>query len=128
MACSADQTHLDWELHEQVYSWEPQEDIWGSLIDVEQTRRARAALVEAFDPSRPASDRSIAHLQKALDLLKDVLQLPNATAWSECSEAVKVLGEDQINLRANTILLLLRHLEWIWSIFKHVPGASVTVR
>ena len=128
MACSAEQSHLDCELHEQVYSWEPDEDIWGSLIDGEQTRRARSALIEQFDPSRSAKDRSISHLHEALTVLTDILRIPGATAWSECNESVQAPGDDQVNLRANTVLLLFRHLEWIWNIFRHVPGASVTVR
>lgn len=128
MACSTVQSHIDYELHEMIYSWETEEDIWGSVSDVEQTRQARAALVEAFDPSKPVKERSIEHLHQAVAVVRQILDTPNATAWSECNEAAKTTREDQTNLRANTILLLHRHLEWIWSIFKHVPGASVTVR
>ena len=128
MVCSQVQTNFDFEIHEQLYSWEPSEDIWGSLIDVEQTRRARTVLVEAFDPSLPVRERSIGHLEKSLLVLKEILDIPTATAWSECSQTDESSQETQNNLRANTILLLYRHLEWLWNIFRHVPGASVTVR
>lgn len=128
MVCSSAQTNLECELHEQMYSWEPDEDVWGSLKDGEQTRRARTALIEAFDPSKPVSERSISHLEQALLILADVLGTPGATAWSDCNEAVEMRPGDQINLRANTVLLLFRQLEWVLGVFRHVPGASVTVR
>ena len=128
MVCSSDQTNIECELHEQMYSWEPDEDVWGGLKDREQTRRARAALVEAFDPSKPVSDRSISHLEEALRILADVLGTAGATGWSDCNETVGLRSDDQINLRANTVLMLSRHLEWVLNVFRHVPGASVTVR
>ena len=95
---SSAQTNLECELHEQMYSWEPDEDVWGSLKDREQTRRARAALIEAFDPSKPVSERSISHLEQALRILADVLGTQGATAWSDCNEAVGIRPDDQINL------------------------------
>lgn len=128
MVSSADVSDLDCDLLEQVYSWEPEEDIWGSLIDAEQTRKARAALVEAFDPSRAMADRGVAQLGKAVEVLAEIVKTPGATDWSECNEAAKMSNGEQVNLRANTVLLLFRHLEWIWNIFRHVPGASVIVR
>jgi hypothetical protein len=126
---SSSASSIDYQLHEQVYSWAPDEiDIWGSLKDQGQTNAVRAALVERFDPSRPVKDRSISHLGDALAVLRTILESPSATDWSECEEYVKTGDDDQVNLRANTILLLYRHLEWVWRIFAHVPGASVTVR
>ncbi len=114
--------------HEQVYSWETEEDIWGSLVDVDQTRKVKSALIEAFDPSRPPEERNFSRLKEVLERLQEVLSRADATAWSECNRTVKVNGYDEINLRANTVLLLYRHLEWIWEIFRDVPGASVTAR
>lgn len=128
MVYSADQTHMQCMFHEQVYSWETEEDIWGSLVDVDQTRKVKSALIDAFDPSRSPEERSFVRLKEALDRLREVLSKADATAWSECYKTVKAQGYDEINLRANTVLLLYRHLEWIWHIFKDVPGASVTAR
>jgi hypothetical protein len=128
MVCASSEAPFDYQLHEQIYSWAPDEiDIWGSLKDAAQTHKARGALVETFDPSRPVKERGMEQLAKALGVLREILDNAASTDWSECDEYVRS-GEDQVNLRANTILLLYRHLEWVWRIFAHVPGASVTVR
>ncbi len=119
---------LDSELHEQVYCWETEEDIWGSLKDVGQTAKARSALIEAFDPSKPIGERSMDQLRKALAVLEEIAGSPNATDWSECNELDRTMPGSQVYLRANTVLLLYRHLLWVWDVFKQVPGASVTVR
>ena len=128
MVYSAEQSHSDCEFHEQVYSWETEEDIWGSLLDTKETSKVRDALITAFDPSRSTAERSISHLQATLVLIKELLDREDATGWSDCNKAVRGAGDEEINLRANTLLLLYRHLEWIWTIFRHVPGASVTAR
>jgi|GEM_PF-1732183 len=128
MVLSTKDVPFDYQLHEQIYAWEPDGvDIWGSLRESARMTEARAALIEAFDPNKPVKERGLDQLRKAIEVLGKILQEKDATGWSECEEFVK-MGEDQINIRANTILLLYRHLDWIWRVFAHVPGASVTVR
>jgi hypothetical protein len=128
MVLSAKDSPFDYQLHEQIYSWEPDGvDIWGSLRESTLMPAARAALIEAFDPNKPVKDRGLDQLRKAVEVLGRILKKKDATDWSECEEYIK-MGDDQINMRANTILLLHRHLDWIVKVFAHVPGASVTVR
>lgn len=128
MVYAAEQSKPDCELHEQIYSWEPEADVWGSLTDRDETLKLRTALVEAFDPSKRVTERSILQLEEALAVLRSVLLVPAASGWSDCSETAGDSPSEQINLRANTALLLYRHLEWVVGVFRHVPGASVTVR
>lgn len=117
------------DLHEQMYIWSPDEDVWGGIRDSTKTNVIRTVLVEGFSPFREPQSRGMAQLREALNELREVVYSPDAVDWSECEAFVNSEQADsESNLRANTLLALYLHLHWLHRVFENVPGASVTIR
>lgn len=120
---------LSYEFHEPVYSWEPKGiDIWGSLCSGSDTQRLQTLLIESFSSHLSPERRAVGNLEPVLRLLAEVLNDPARTGWADSEDVAEVDTPEPINLRANTIAVLYNHLCWLFETFRHVPGASVTLR
>ena len=117
----------DFDFHEEMYSWEPREDVWLSVSDAEDQRNLRSLLVDRFSPERPVGERGIDRLVDAMNGLRALLTDPKKTAWADSEETTEVGGES-LNLRCNCIAALQNHLCWLYEVFKSIPGVSVTIR
>jgi len=114
-------------LHEQIYTWCPEEEIWGGIIDSEITNLLRSKLIDGFNPYLEPAKRTMTHFADAVRTLGEVLINHGASiSWSECEAVAE--RSDQESLRANTALALYLHLQWVLQVFEHLPGATVTVR
>lgn len=114
-------------LHEQVYTWEPQEDVLIGEADRSTADQIREVLVERFNPHRPPADRSFDRFRDALETIGTVLAIRTAV-WSECQTCARGLDDPDTLLRSDPLRGLHLHLTWIFGVFKDVPGASVAVR
>jgi len=113
-------------LHEEIYSWQPQIDIWASTMASEQTNKLRQSL-EAFNPYASPHERSVGSLTGVLgELARAIQESPNI--WADCEQQVEHESGREVQYRTNTILALRNHLLWVYEVFKNVPGASVTIR
>lgn len=114
-------------LHEEIYVWEPHEDVWGSIADSTTRIELRDLLLQRFDPFRPPGERSFLELLAAIDKIRTVIDA-GKTQWADCEQSVGSVHEQDIQFRANTLQALHDHLAWLHAIFHSVPGASVTIR
>lgn len=97
-----------------------------------RSRRTRSRcgplLLDSFSPDLPPTDRAISKLDAVLDGFARVLKKIESVAWAESEEVPEGDDADVTNLRANTVAALYNQLHWILKVFRHVPGASVTIR
>ena len=114
-------------LHEQVYTWEPQEDVLIGEADRSTADQIREVLVERFTPQRPPADRSFDRFRDALETISEVLA-KRQPVWSDCQTRARGLDDPDTLLRSDPLRGLHLHLTWIFGVFKDVPGASVAVR
>jgi hypothetical protein len=114
-------------LYQSVYEWWTAEDIWGGFKRQSDTVRIRALLVTKFDPANPAEQRSLAQLGDVLSELKLLTADVNALGWQDCESFADEFTQE-IAMRANTAAALYNHLSWVFRTFRHLPGASITVR
>ena len=114
-------------LHEQIYTWVPQEAGVISEADPSTANQIREVLVERFNPHHPPADRSFGRFRDALETISNVLARREAV-WSECETRARGLEDPDTLLRSDPLRGLHLHLTWIFGVFKDVPGASVAVR
>lgn len=114
-------------LHEQIYTWVPQEDVLSGEADPNTGDQIREVLVQRFNPHHPPADRSFDKLGDALATIGTVLAKRKAV-WSECQTCARGLDDPDTHLRSDLLRGLHLHLTWIFGVFKDVPGASVAVR
>lgn len=112
-------------LYEQVFVWTTEEDIWGGISDSDLARRLKAELIQAFTPFSPPDQRRMSQFGETLIRI-ETLVAGQGTNWSEC-QSTSDRGDD-LTLRTNTVLALYKHLRWIYEVYRHVPGACVTIR
>jgi hypothetical protein len=116
-------------LQEEVYYWHPsQEDVWGCIQDKNLASELRDRFVQGFDPSLPPQSRSVPKFAAAVEFMREKLSHDGATSWADAMQIVAIGREDELNLRANSAITLLRHLQWVAQTFGNVPGASVAIR
>ena len=113
---------------EQIYAWDTgPNDVLGAATPA-VTDRIRKDLVEAFAPDHLPRDRSVSKfLTQVTSILQDP-QLPSGTHWSDCEESIRTDTDEELNLRANMTLAVLRHFRWVGCVFVDVPSASVLIR
>ena len=114
-------------LHEQVYQWQPHEDVWGGLTKASDAQELRKVLIEQFDPYQPPTERTIAKLEHAIAIARRIISEGNSQ-WSDCETPIEDQQSDELTFRANILASLCRHLEWVCAIFRNLPGTSVTIR
>lgn len=116
-------------LHEEIYHWHPgQEDVWGCILDPAVTNSVRDMLIEGFAPSLPPDNRLMTKFREVVEGVKSALAQPEATSWADTGQMVPIDRDESANLRANSAISLVHHLEWIVRTFGSVPGASVAIR
>ncbi len=115
-------------LLEQIYAWDAgSNDILGACSP-SVGRKIKERIVDPF-ASNELPDRRT--LQRFRDIVKEILVDPaveSETFWTDCQEIVKSEGGDEVNLRTNVALAVLRHFHWVASVFLDVPRASVLIR
>lgn len=113
-------------LLEQIYTWDTGPyDVFGTCPQ-EVNERIRQDLVDPFGQHQPLHNRGIRCFQQTLHTILDDQDLRNATSWSDCPETLPDV--DDLNLRANVTLGVLRHFLWVARVYADVPDASVLIR
>lgn len=113
-------------LLEQIYTWDTGPyDVFGACPQ-EVNERIRQVLVNPFGQHQLPRNRGIRCFQQALHAILNDQELRNATSWSDCPETLP--GLDDLNLRANVTLGVLRHFLWVARVYADVPDASVLIR
>jgi hypothetical protein len=120
--------HSEFDFHEQIYAWEPREDVWLSLREAEDQRKLRQLLVEAFSPDVPPDQRPISKLAEALDAISEIVKAEGKSDWADNEETVEISGDETINFRSHGMLALHNHLSWVYETFRAMPGASLMIR
>jgi hypothetical protein len=119
-------------LHEEIYRWDAGPiDIWNSISQSEISQTLHRCLLETFAPARPPEQRSISKFKEFLTELGKYLT-PKYSAWADSMQIVEIddadVGDDSINIRANAIICLFHHLQWVVTTFENIPGASITIQ
>ena len=115
-------------LLEQVYAWNPgPNDVLGACSP-SVGRQIRERLVDPFASNALPGQRTIRRFRDAVNEILADHTIQGETFWTDCQETVKLEGDDDINLRANIALAVLRHFHWVAYVFLDVPQASVLVR
>jgi len=113
---------------EQIYAWDTgPNDVLGTATSA-VTERIRSGLLEAFKPDRPPQLRSVSEFLGRVDSILHDEAIFSGTFWSDCEETIRTENDEEINLRVNTTLAVLRHFRWVGYIFLDVPSASVLIR
>lgn len=114
-------------LHEEIYYWHPgQEDVW-AITDGRLAAELRERFVEGFAPNLPPEQRSMERFREAVANLRSHATMVE-NDWADLMQTINVRRQESVNLRGNTTLSLLHHLEWLVRTFGSLPGASVTIR
>jgi len=113
---------------EQIYAWDagPHDVLGASTPEI--SRRIEQDLLARFVPHLPPRERSIPHFKRALNELLSDPQIQSETRWSDCPETMALGTDDELNLRSNVTLGVLRHFLWMARVFSQVPEASVLIR
>ena len=109
-----------------IYSWEPSEDPWGGIPDVQDTQALQENLCDRFAPENNPKQRSISDLVESLKKIDQILCDNNKAVWSDSEETLP--DERGVNLRIHRLLAFRNHLKWICDTFADIPGISVTLR
>lgn len=107
-------------LYEQVYSWASKEDIWAGIREATTITRAREMLSQDFAPTLPPEERGFDRFQ---ELILELEKLCNDAEWTDCLQ-----GGPEERYRANHLLVVKNHFDWVYRLFRNLPGASVTLR
>ena len=115
-------------LLEQVYAWDAgPNDILGACSPV-VGRQIKNGLVDPFASNELPETRTIHRFRDAINEILADRAVQNETFWTDCQETTRSEGDDEINLRANIALAVLRHFHWVAAVFLDVPRASVLIR
>lgn len=114
-------------LLEQIYSWNSGlHDLLGSCGQ-DVTDLIKSRLLRPFGQHESPAKRGVRRFRRALsDLLEDS-KVRAGTFWSDCPETVPT-GSEELNLRANVALGVLRHFLWVAGVYADVPDASVLLQ
>lgn len=111
-------------LHQDIYSWQTREDVWGGLVDDALRAGLRNRILEGFQPYADPSERGFSQLRDFLDALGAAVR-SGKSEWSISSQSEV---DARFVHRIHALLAFYRHLEWVYRVFKDVPGVSVSVR
>lgn len=113
------------DLFEQVYSWSPDEDVWGGIADEARRSELRELFLSTFDAQKPPHERQLTNLKLVLDQL-DQLISDGDSPWVPSQQTIS--RDDTIALSFSPVLALKRQLAWLLETFADVPSLCVTVR
>ena len=114
-------------LLEQIYTWDAGlHDLSGSC------NKAVAELIEKrllhrFSQGEAPAQRGVRRFHGVVSELLGDLRVRAGTFWSDSPDTVTTSGEE-LNLRANVALGVLRHFLWVAEVYADVPRASVLLR
>jgi hypothetical protein len=115
-------------LAEEVYSWAPDENIWGGFADEKVRQELRQEFLSAFNPSLPPGQRSLKQFAEFVDRMNGVLSKGGVAEWMNTIHPIQESPGKEILFRVSPTLALVIHLQWILDTFRDVPGLSITVR
>jgi hypothetical protein len=115
-------------LHEHIYTWAPDDDIWGGISDEAVRADLRIQLTSTFAPHEPLDKRRVDKLHAVVKHLSEIARDPGSNQWMSSSSTTSGGGVDSIALRLAPTLALLHRVRWIVETFKDVPDATITVR
>ena len=118
----------DGSLLEQVYAWDAGSNDFRGGCYPSMVRRIQEKLVDPFASNELPEKRTIPYFRNAINEILADKTIQSETVWTDCQETTKSAGDDEINLRANVVLAMLRHFHWVASVFLDVPRASVLIR
>lgn len=110
-------------LQQEVFTFQPKEDVWGGLVDSELREALSARFISEFEPVRPPNERGFDRLAAFLVDLRAAL--PKGE-WSSSGQQLDDDSEQAVRL--NPLLAFHNHLSWMHDTFRDTPGASVSVR
>jgi len=116
------------ELYVEVYRWHLAEAPWESA-EPEDAARLREALIDRFNPFRPALERRFDMVTQTLQDFEAVLKTGRST-WRESIQVIAAATEDDEDqqFRLDSVRTFFINLKWINQVFHTVPQANVTVR
>lgn len=124
------------DLLEEIYVWDTgPHDLFGST-PYETSKRIRTALDPFFAAASPASQRSVPAFRRVVTNLVESLYGDRSADRSDAakdahwsaSQDTAVTAEGEVPLMVNTALGVLRHCQWVATVFSSVPEASVLLR
>lgn len=110
-------------LQQEAFTFQPNEDVWGGLVDSELREKLSRQFISEFEPVHPPAARGFDRLSKFLDELRAAI--PNSE-WASSGQQTD--EESEQAARLNPLLAFYCHLAWIYETFKDTPGASISVR
>lgn len=111
---------------EQIYSWQPFGDPFGSITSSEQTQRLREELIEKFTLARKPEKRGIEQFKQVIHVIDEILS-NDESSWSDSEEFGRLSNGDSINLRQHQLLALRQHIQWVCDTFVNVPNVNVSL-
>ncbi|MEH1814814.1 MAG: hypothetical protein V7K26_24920 [Nostoc sp.] len=111
---------------QEIYSWEPFGDPFGSVTSSEQTQRLREELIESFTLVIKPEKRGIEQFKKVIQVIDEILS-NGESSWSDLEELGRLSNSDSVNLRQHQLLALRQHIQWVCDTFINVPDVNVSV-
>ncbi len=113
-------------LHEQIYSWGAEGDVWLGLETEQTGQEIKERLFSDFKSDLPPSDRGFDKISKILALLKKHLAQEENRKWGIWEQSVQ--DNEVVTYQTQPLLALYHHLRWLYYLFQDLPAASVTIR
>lgn len=111
---------------EEIYSWEPFGDPFGSVTSSEQTQRLREELIEKFTLVIKPERRGIEQFKQVIQVIDEIVS-NNESSWSDLEELGRLSNSDSVNLRQHQLLALRQHIQWVCDTFVNVPDVNVSL-
>lgn len=114
-------------LHEQIYQWDPGSiDVWICLEGGNSSEDIREML-NMFSPDLHPSKRDMKSFSSFVETLVKLAEQSKASSWSDTTETIESKLEET-NLRCNSFVALVNHLQWVLNVFEGIPNSSVAIR
>lgn len=113
-------------LYEEIYSWSPNEDVWGGFIDENLRTHLRNLLSSTFDASIHPGERGTNRLSDFLEQLGQAMDRMEATAWMSSQQPIDT--DDSALLLVSPTHAFFCQLTWLLETFRDSPEISITVR
>ncbi|MBJ6724391.1 hypothetical protein [Geomesophilobacter sediminis] len=114
-------------LQEQIYQWDPGSvDVWMCVEGSENAELVRDML-RLFSADLHPSKRDMKAFAAFVQQLVRMAEDPEASSWSDTTETIEIQS-DETNLRCNSFVALVNHLQWVLHVFEGIPNSSVVIR
>ena len=108
---------------QEAFIWHLREDIWAGVTDEETRLSLSERLRSDFQPSLAPAERALPKLKQ---FLVDATDAVKAAEWSDSNHQAEQDG--MTAFRLNPLLAFYLQLEWMYDVFKDLPGASVSIQ